>query len=197
MDMQNSNTCLTKNLSWGGVVAGALVALGLTFLFNLLTTALGLSLFTKDPDGARVLAFAGYAWVLIGGYVLLFISGWVAGRMVYDNDGSHWCNGIVLGFVTWTFYLILSLMVLSYLAAPVTANLLRTTFIGISDDNVPTATVTTPTSTTTTTPASTETVNRAGWVAFGTFFIFLVGAFGACMGAVMGMRGCSRRTDTR
>jgi hypothetical protein len=184
MNVQADNSCISRSLSWGAVLTGALVALGLTFLFNLLTIALGLSLYTQSTDGAKVLTFAGYAWVLIGGYIILFISGWIAGRLVHHHCILHWCNGILHGFVTWTVYLILSMMVLSYMATPASVSLLRTTFMSITDE-----------STTSINPdrqsdskSTPQTVHKAGHVAFGSFFIFLVGALGCAAGAAYGVR---------
>ncbi len=183
MNMQADNGCISKSLSWGAVLTGALVALGLTFLFNLLTIALGLSLYTQNADGAKMLTFAGYAWVLIGGYIILFLSGWVAGRLVHHHCILHWCNGILHGFVTWTVYLILSMLVLSYMATPASVSLLRTTFMTITDKT------TTPTPNTQNDSSSTpQTVHKAGHAAFGSFFIFFVGALGCAAGAAYGVR---------
>ena len=52
-----------KYISLHAIFVGALVALGLTFLFNLLTVAIGLTLFTKNPSGQMILTFAGFAWI--------------------------------------------------------------------------------------------------------------------------------------
>lgn len=184
MNMQTDNSCISKSLSWGAILTGALVALGLTFLFNLLTIALGLSLYTQNADGAKILTFAGYAWVLIGGYIILFISGWVAGRLVHHHCILHWCNGMLHGFVTWTVYLILSMLVLSYMATPSSVTLLRTTFMSITDET----TSTTNPNSKTDIASTPQTVHKAGHAAFGSFFIFLVGALGCAAGAAYGVR---------
>lgn len=188
MNMQAESHCVSKSLSWGAILTGALVALGLTFLFNLLTIALGLSLYTQNADGAKLLTFAGYAWVLIGGYIILFISGWVAGRLVHHHCTLHWCNGVLHGFVTWTVYLILSMLVLSYMATPASVSLLRTTFMSITDETTTTDKPTVKSDSSSNSSSSSQTVHKAGHAAFGSFFIFLVGAIGCAAGAAYGVR---------
>lgn len=192
MNMQAQNCCTHKSMSWGAILTGALVALGLTFLFNLLTIAIGLSLFTQNADGAKVLTFAGYAWVLIGGYIILFIAGWIAGRLVHHHCRLHWCNGVLHGFVTWTLYLILSMLVLAHMATPASVALLRTTFVSVTEYDQPTQSDTTATSGTV---SETKIAHKAGHVALGSFFIFLVGAFGCAVGAAYGIRECRKECE--
>lgn len=191
MNMQAQNCCTHKSMSWGAILTGALVALGLTFLFNLLTIAVGLSLFTQNADGAKALTFAGYAWVLIGGYIILFISGWVAGRLIHHHCRLHWCNGVLHGFVTWTFYLILSMLVLAHMATPASVSLLRTTFVSVTEYDQPTPQERAAASSTTTETKA----HRAGLAALGSFFIFLVGAFGCSAGAAYGIRECRKECE--
>lgn len=182
-----------KYISWSAISGGALVALGLTFLFNLLTVAMGLSLFTQNPSGKMILTFAGFAWILIGIYIILFLSGWVTGRIVHHKHSLHGANGCLHGFLVWTAFLIISLFVLSHMASDSAAVLLRTTTINAQIDNEVTAA-----SATESTDGSsnvkmkntqeTKNIHKRGLETFATFFIFLIGAIGCCAGACYGIR---------
>jgi len=182
-----------KYTSWNAIFSGTLMALGLTFLFNLLTEAIGLSLFTQNPSGKMMLTFAGFAWILIGIYIILFLSGWVTGRIVHHRHSLHGANGCLHGFLVWTAYLIISLFALTYMASDSAAALLRTTTVNSqinSEVTTLSATESTDDSSNARTKNTQETksVHKIGLETFATFFIFLVGAIGCCVGACYGIR---------
>ncbi len=190
-----------KIISWNAILIGALVALGLTFLFNLLTVAIGLTLFTKDPSGQMILTFAGFAWILIGGYVILFLAGWAAGRIVSHRHSLHGANGALHGFLAWTAYLLISLFALSHMAADSAAVLLRTVAVNtqtqneitLSSPNVSNNDVAnTRAESRAESREEVKKINKSGLATFATFFIFLVGAIGCCVGASYGIRESRR-----
>ncbi len=192
MHNENCPPC-KKTISWNAVLVGAIVALGLTFLFNLLTLAVGLSLFTKDPTGQMILTFSSFAWILIGGYFVLFVSGWLGGRVVNHHTCSlHKANGCLHGFLIWTVFLIISLFGLSFMASDAASILLKTTAIttpaetDLSLSNEP------ATMTNTTSSKEAKSVRKKGLATFATFFIFTVGAVGCCAGAHYGVRDSSQ-----
>jgi hypothetical protein len=174
-----------KYISWNAILGGSLVAIGLTFLFNLLTIALGLSLFTHNPSGQMILTFAGFAWILIGVYIILFLAGWVTGRIVNHKHSLHGSNGFLHGFLTWTAYLIISLFVLSHVASDSAAVLLRTTAVQSQANNELSLSTVTENNER---AQETKNVNKKGFETFATFFIFLVGAIGCTVGACYGIR---------
>jgi hypothetical protein len=182
-----------KYISWQAILGGSLVALGLTFLFNLLTIAIGLSLFTQNTTGKMALTFGGFAWILIGIYIILFLSGWVTGRIVNHRHSLHGANGFLHGFLTWTLYLIISLFALSHMASDSAAALLKTTAVNTeidSNESVQAGTENTGDSSSVKAQSAQETksVHKRGITTFSTFFIFLVGAIGCCVGAGYGIR---------
>lgn len=166
--------CHKKYIHWRPIFAGAVVALGLTFLFNLLTVGLGLSFFTTDSGGQTVLVFSGLAWMVLGGYITLFIAGWVTGRQVCHGS-YHCCVGMVHGFMVWTLYLVASLFIVSHVSDVASLVVLKNAFIANSGHLI-----------------DVVAVNKLGVVALSTFIIFAVGALGACIGAYCGIKASER-----
>lgn len=160
-----------KFISWHAVITGALVALGLTFLFNLLTTGLSLSMFTSNEQDMQAIGFIGFAWLLIGGYILLFLAGWVTGRLIHPCYSLHRCNGALHGFVMWSIYLILSILLLSNMTEASIA-LLRASFSTLAVD--PAVNVV-------------QETRNAGLSTIASFLILLAGAIGASIGAYYGI----------
>lgn len=101
-----------KRISWGAIIAGTVLALGISFLFNLLGVGIGMS--TIDPGkggvpSADTLGIGAAAWWVISSLVALFIGGFAAARLGgVRNQG----DAVLHGLVTWgvvtliTFYLL-------------------------------------------------------------------------------------------
>ncbi|HVY53836.1 MAG TPA: hypothetical protein VHA13_04890, partial [Gammaproteobacteria bacterium] len=51
---------LQKRLSWTAVIAGALVGIGLSFLLNIFSISIGLTLIKTSAEGAVSLALGGF-----------------------------------------------------------------------------------------------------------------------------------------
>lgn len=171
-----------RYLSWHGIFAGVAVAIGLTFLFNLLTVGLGLSLATRNDSGATALAFGGIAWMIVGSYIVLFIPGWVSGRIVSQDCSMSVGCGLLHGFVTWSIYLMLSWVLLSFMTDELTAAILHSLFVGFPAEQTAAAV------------NDIQTANRTGYAGLLSFVIFLVGALGCTIGGACGVkdykRGC-------
>ena len=160
-----------KAFSWKAVIAGALIAIGLTFLFNLLTLGLGFSMYTQDPTGRAVIAFLGFAWMLIGSYLMLFAAGWVVGKVICRDRDAFILNGFVHGFLTWSLYAFVSLITVVKMGDASTLSIFS---------NFSTASVTTAT--------NTEEVRAVGLTTLASFLIFLSAALGCSFGAMCGVR---------
>lgn len=102
-------TCCSKCMSWGGIFAGALVAIGLSFLLNSFGVAIGLSAFKVSADGALVFAIGGCIGIVIGTIVVMFLAGWVAGHLNRTYCYKK-CHGALYGFITWCLALIFMVM---------------------------------------------------------------------------------------
>src|SRR5829696_1753638 len=91
----HESTCF----SWKPIIVGALVAIGLSFLLNLFSAAIGLSAYTADTQGMQNVAIGGLIATALGIVVAMFVSGWVAGYL-----GNPFCEkrhlGALYGFLT-------------------------------------------------------------------------------------------------
>jgi hypothetical protein len=103
--------CGIKCLSWSSIIAGALVAIGLSFLLNLFSTAIGLSIYKVSPEGVSKLAVGGMLAFAIGIIATMFFSGWVAGYFGRSHCDKK-CCGALYGLTTWCLALILMIMLM-------------------------------------------------------------------------------------
>lgn len=116
MNQQNTMNHLhdCKCLSWKPIFAGALAAIGFTFLLNLFSIALGLTAFTTNSDGVETLVMGGFLGIAIGIIVAMFASGWLAGYL-----GNRHCNkrhlGALYGFLTWCVALVGAMLLAGFI----------------------------------------------------------------------------------
>jgi LytS/YehU family sensor histidine kinase len=107
------HVCYVKCLSWGAIIAGALVGIGLGFLLNLFGIAINLSAMTTTQEGITKLALGGFLGILISTIVSMFVAGWVAGYL-----GRGACvkrhAGMLYGFTTWCVILLASVLLASH-----------------------------------------------------------------------------------
>lgn len=183
--------CSMRCISWSAIIFAAVVAIALSFLFNLFTLAVGLTAFPVSPEGKQTLAIGGFVWLVLIAVITMFIPGWVAGFL-----GRARCYkrrmGELYGFGTWGLALIATLFLvtqgsqfLSQRAYMVDRNLTAIELTNAVQQNVrqveSAARKTTP-------PATKEDVTSAGVATFATFFILFIGALSATFGGRMGMR---------
>lgn len=109
-----------KCVSWTGILAGALVAVGLSFLLSLFGAAIGLSAFKASSEGVMSIAMGGYIGMLIGTIAVMFFSGWVAG---YLTSGMHCCAGALYGLTAWCLALIIMILIATQTMQFVSGNL--------------------------------------------------------------------------
>jgi hypothetical protein len=100
-------------MSWGAVLAGAVVALSVQLLLSLL--GLGIGLATVDPaagdtPGAASFGIAAGIFYAIVTLISLFAGGWVAGRLAGMPVRT---DGLLHGVVTWSVAMLLLLYVLT------------------------------------------------------------------------------------
>src|SRR5688572_22301369 len=107
------NTCTHKTVcgircvSWSGILIGAFIAVGLSFLLNLFSVAIGLSTYHMGPDGAQTLAVGGLIGFAIGIIAIMYFSGWVAGFLGRVRCSSGNC-GSIYGLTMWCVALVLT-----------------------------------------------------------------------------------------
>lgn len=98
----------TRRLSWAGIIAGALVALSLSFLIHTFNLGIGLTALHRSADGMMALAIGGTIWLLICSIVTMFIAGALAGWFS-RNVNTTPCLGAIHGFLAWSLALFLAL----------------------------------------------------------------------------------------
>jgi len=102
-----------KCFTWKPIIAGALTAIGLSFLLNLFSIAIGLTAFTTNSQGIENLALGGLIATSLGIIVSMFASGWLAGYL-----GNRYCVkrhlGAFYGFLTWCVALIGTIFLTEY-----------------------------------------------------------------------------------
>lgn len=80
---------LLERVSWGSIVAGALIALAILTVLNLIGLAFGLyALDAEESDlGAGTAAWTMGIWWALSSLVALYVGGWVAGRLAGIPSG--------------------------------------------------------------------------------------------------------------
>jgi len=189
------------SLSWGAVVAGGLVGLGLSFLLHLFGMAMGLSAYSSTADGARMVAVGGFIGLLIGSIAAMGAAGYVAGYLGRCFHCYRY-NGVIYGFAAWSVALVLGAALLSPLA-----DYMKDYHNGLTGSYATNGTGNNTTGTTagnrtgmndntslaenpakdvaekTVGPVDRKDLAYAGWL---TFIIFFIGALSACVGGVLG-----------
>jgi hypothetical protein len=111
MDVRHPTECTC--FSWKPVFAGALTAIGLSFLLNLFSVAIGLSAFNSDTTGTETLVFGGLIATALGIVASMFAAGWLAGYI-----GNRYCTkrhlGAFYGFLAWCVALIITIFLAEY-----------------------------------------------------------------------------------
>ena len=192
----NCNCSHSKRISWSAILVGALVGVGLGFLLNIFSVAIGLSAFTLGPDGAVIVALGGLIGIVLGLFVSMLVAGYTAGYL-----GRLYCPlrnlGIVYGFTTWTVTLLLSAVVTAHMSTYVTtyANTVSnsTVIVSTNQSNTPTTVTTKSNSEGTQKAVKINTTPKTlAWGAFSIFALLFIGAFASCVGACWGMRCCRK-----
>lgn len=100
-------------IAWKPIIAGSLVAIGLSFLLNLFSVAVGLTAFTTSSEGVENLAFGGLIATGIGIVASMFAAGWITGYLS-QNRCSKRHLGALYGFLVWCLALIIAVFVTSH-----------------------------------------------------------------------------------
>jgi hypothetical protein len=104
-------------LSWGSILGGLLVALGLWVLLGILGLAAGLS--AQGPALFQQGGFRAGLWTILAPLVSLLVGGLVAARSAGIVDRA---TGAIHGAVLWALALLASLTVLGWSSGAVPAN---------------------------------------------------------------------------
>jgi MFS family permease len=119
-------------ISWGAILAGAIIALAAQLVLTLIGTAVGLATLNpatgQNPSGTTLGIGAGI-WLVISSLVSLFLGGYIGGRL----GGTF--NGWLHGLATWATVTMLTILLLTTAAGGLigTASGLASFAVGSSD----------------------------------------------------------------
>jgi hypothetical protein len=183
-DVQRNKFCGVGCISWTAIFVGALVGVGLGFLLNLFSAAIGLSAFSTSPEGVSAFAMGGFIGFAIGVIVTMFVSGMVAGAL-----GRHRCPqcnlGALYGFSAWVVALIFIVLLAAPAAKYVSANTLML--------NSHAVVVHTPTEAVAAVAPTPEAAHDMAKTAFALFALFFLGAVSASLGGHYAMASCAKK----
>ncbi len=101
-----------ERISWGAVLAGAIMAIAIQISVNLLAVRMGASSFNPrydaDPD-LKDSVMTGAVWVGLGTLVAMFVGGWIAARFAGIPEGV---DGMLHGLMVWAVVTLVSLLFL-------------------------------------------------------------------------------------
>jgi hypothetical protein len=190
----HAHLCL-KCISWTALFTGALVGTGLSFLLNLFSIAIGLSVYTTTTAGATSIAVGGLLGMAIGVIVAMFISGFVAGYL-----GRSHCKrrhlGVLYGFTTWCLALIITVLLTASMGRYVASYsdfIAHPAMIVVAGDAMPLVNANKMNSHPDVVKAEKATHN----LGIGTFVVFLLFAIGAFFSSLGGHCGMGCRDDDK
>ncbi|MFT4058523.1 MAG: hypothetical protein QM652_03140 [Legionella sp.] len=188
MDNQKCYKATLTHIHWTAIIAGAFVGVGLSFLLNIFSMAIGLSAYSSLPNVAPTIAIGGVLGLLIGVIVSMGVAGFVAGYL----GRFHHCychGGVIYGFITWSLVLMLSallIMPFTHYVSFYEENLdpnLAPTQISSADVNVSV----TPSQNTSTQKMMDTNPKQLHWKGWILFVLFFLGGISSCISACYGM----------
>lgn len=106
---------VSRRISWGGVIAGVVVALALQIVLNLLPMSFGLTFIGPDSAGSgSTIAWTTGILYLLMTALALFCGAFVAARLSNIPKAS---TGMLHGFLVWSLSVIVGTLGLSYATA--------------------------------------------------------------------------------
>src|SRR5262249_5465504 len=101
-----------SRVSWGAILAGAMVALSVFYLLSLLGAAIGISM--TGTNLQQRLGGGAVVWATVTVLIALFLGGWVASQLaVGENKLEAAIYGVILWGTVFTVLLVLSLNTVS------------------------------------------------------------------------------------
>lgn len=195
-----------KGISWSAVLTGALVGIGISFIFNLFALSIGLSAFVSTTTNPKTIAIGGMIGLLLISIFSMGTAGWVAGYLGRPTS-LHRDMGVIYGFAAWCVALVLMVLLsanfgkfISYnLAALQNPSYVLTNIDSSNMINTPTPGVTNTTVMNTQTPTTSKIVvntqDAAKTLALTTFLGFVlafIGGLASCIGGHWGFRSSEK-----
>lgn len=109
--MRTNNVERMSYVSWTAIFSAAVVGVGVNFLLNLFSLALGISSFSVKAIGQTLFSFIGFSGFLLSAMIAMFITGWLSGRLSPTVLPRRW--GVVYGFLAWSVLLIITIILIT------------------------------------------------------------------------------------
>jgi hypothetical protein len=110
---EDARTVLLNKVSWGAILAGAVIALAIQFLLTLLGVGIGAATLdpsTGDNPDAGIFSIISALWYGITGIIAAFIGGFIASRL---SGRTLAATGALHGLATWAVTTLLLLYLLT------------------------------------------------------------------------------------
>lgn len=196
-----------KCISWSAVLTGALIGIGISFIFNLFALAIGLTAFANTTAGPKSLAIGGMIGLVIIAIFSMGTGGWVAGYLGRPKS-LHRDMGVIYGFTAWCVALLLTVLLSGHFGKFISYNLSALQNPSYNISNVyqrdramnPNAI----SDVTNTNATNIQIAQGQGVVntqdaakalaksSFLSFVIFFIGALASCIGGHWGSRSCEK-----
>lgn len=103
-----------RHMSWGAVIAGMVMAVGLQIVLSLIGTAIGMSTidplrYNGSPD-ASSFGIGAAIWFIVTSIIALFAGGWVAGHLAGSPEKT---DSMLHGLLAWGLATILTVYLLA------------------------------------------------------------------------------------
>jgi hypothetical protein len=85
-----------SRVSWGAILAGAVMAMAISFVFTLIGQAIGVTV--SDRTSSNSLGFAAALWTIITATAALFVGGWITSQCIV---GETKAESVVHGIIMW------------------------------------------------------------------------------------------------
>lgn len=175
-------------VSWTAILIAALSGLGLNFLLNLLSLAIGISVFATQDNNSISVSLTGIVGFIFVAIISMFTTGWIAGKLtILPNIRKRW--GLLYGFAAWSLSFVMTVVLLMNMIqfTQFHSNFTSKNLTAIKISNQA--------------PMLTETQNSNSETekriialnAYVTFFFFLIGACSSSIGGFLGFN--SNKSD--
>lgn len=182
LDPSQTN-CNQTCFYWPAIIVAAIIGVGLSFLFTLLSLAFGFTAISYNPNGMGAFSVAGFCGLVLISIISMFGVGWLAGYL-----GRDYCTkkyyGELYGLTAWSLTLILTIL----LSGSVSKFIANTSYL-VNKNATPISFTVTQVIPENHIINTTHEKNSdiLATTTFSLFFIFLIGAISSCFGGRFAM----------
>jgi hypothetical protein len=196
-DCKSCSKNCRRSFSWSGVIAGALIGIGLSFICNLFAFSIGVSVFTNPSTEPQSMAIGGMICLVIISIFTMGTAGWVAGYLSHPKC-LHRDMGVIHGFSAWCVVLLAMVLMGGHVERFISHNVAELYHAPVVNEMDMSHQPATDAASNTSTASSADAAHQADVakkVATGAFLLFVLsflGALASCAGGHWGARSCEK-----